>query len=33
VTSNHIFEREKNGKDEKKTKDLLNGGRERMELK
>ena len=43
VTSNHIFKkrkkwttflkREKNGKDEKKRRIVLNGGRERMELK
>jgi hypothetical protein len=32
VTSNHIF-REKNGKGEKKRRIVLNGGRERTELK
>jgi hypothetical protein len=32
VTSNHIFGREKKGK-EKKRRSVLNGGRERMELK
>jgi hypothetical protein len=33
VTSNHICKEKKNGKGEKKRKIVLNGGRERMELK
>jgi hypothetical protein len=33
VTSNHIFKREKKGKGEKERRIVLNGGRERTELK
>jgi len=33
VTSNHIFQEKKNGKEGKKRRIVVDGGRERMELK